>query len=83
MSKRKFYKTIIQLEVLSEYPIEDKTLGDINYEIDEGDCSGLYTTLVQDEICDGKEMAELLIKQGSEPEFFMLDENGNDLNEEG
>jgi hypothetical protein len=28
---------------------------------------------------DAKTMAKLLIKQGSDPEFFRLDEDGNDL----
>lgn len=36
----KFYRTVIQVEVLSEDPFECTDLGEVNYAIAEGDCSG-------------------------------------------
>ncbi|DAC71759.1 MAG TPA: hypothetical protein DSN98_08700 [Thermoplasmata archaeon] len=76
---RKFYRTIYTLEVLSERPIEDLvSLDDLHYMITWGDCSGMTHTEGSEEI-DGATAAKLLIKQGSDPEFFMLDEDGNDL----
>jgi hypothetical protein len=78
----KFYKTIIQIEILSEdEPYgEGQTLGDINYAITEGHCSGKITTISQDEV-HASTMAQLLIAQGSDPEFFMIDKNGEPINE--
>lgn len=77
MTNRKFYKTTIMLEVLSERPIADMELEDIAYEITMGDMSGTYD--VDDvEILNGKQMAEALIKQGSDPMFFMLTDDGED-----
>jgi len=81
MSKRKFYRTVIELEVLSEEPIVDMAIGDINYEMENGHLSGLYKTKIQDKEVNGKEMAKMLQEQGSDPEFFLLDEDGNDIEE--
>jgi len=77
--KRKFYRTVIELEVLSEEPLNDATMGDIDYGINEGGYSGRYVTKIQDQEVDGKTMAELLLEQGSDTEFFNLDENGKDI----
>lgn len=80
MAKRKFYKTIFRVEVLSEdFPVEDvDSLHDIAYQIDEGDCSGKVEH-VRSVRLTGKRAAEALREQGSDPEFFQLDDNGNDL----
>jgi len=79
MSTRKFYKTVIQLEVLSEEPINDcVSLEELSREIEGGDFSGQLETVSSKEV-SGKKMAKLLLKQGSDTEFFMLDEDGNDI----
>jgi len=78
MSKRKFYKTVITLEVLSEEPLEDVPLEYIVQQCDEGDFSGDWNITESQELT-GKEMAQALVGQRSEPEFFNLDEDGNDL----
>jgi len=66
----KYYRTIIQVEVLSDKPLsEEMTLGEIDYQITEGECSGRVTTVSCDEVSP-KEMAELLISQGSDPQFL-------------
>lgn len=76
---REFYRTIIHVEVLSEEPyVFDGNLCDVAADISTGDCSGVARK-VQEEKCKGARMAQLLIAQGSDPEFFRLDENGNDI----
>jgi hypothetical protein len=80
MTERKFHRTVIHVEVLSEEPYTfSGNLSDVARQIYEGDCSGIART-IQTEICDGARMAQLLLAQGSDPEFFMLDEEGNDTN---
>lgn len=75
----KFYKTQYLIEVLSEEPIRgDVNLKDIEYMITEGDCSGDVRTFGSVEI-SGAEAAKLLKRQGSDPSFFRIDENGNDI----
>jgi len=76
-SKRKFYRTLVTVEVLSEEPYCPETLEEVARDICDGDCSGDWTHEKSIEV-DGPTMAKLLIKQGSDPGFFQLDENGND-----
>lgn len=79
MSKRNFYKTVFQVEVLSEEPFNlNASLDDIHYQIIEGNCSG-KTTASSVTTLNGKQAAKELQKQGSDPEFFNLDTDGNDL----
>jgi hypothetical protein len=77
MTKRKFYKTIITVEVLSEKPLQYSDLSHVHYEITDGHCSGIYSN-DSPKILNGKQTAKALLKQGSDPEFFCLDKNGND-----
>ena len=80
---RKFYRTVIQFEILSEEPLTEPplTLEQINYETMDGHCSGQFLETAYETV-DGKRMAELLQKQGSDPEFFNLSETGDDLEED-
>ena len=78
MTKRKFYRTVIQVEVLSEEPYDfGGNLRQLGEDITTGDCSGVART-IQTEECDGARMTRLLVAQGSDPSFFMLDETGED-----
>jgi len=77
MTERKFYKTIIQVEILSEEALPSGlSLTDIDFIISEGDCSGQLQT-ISEEVLDGKQAAQALLKQGSDPDFFMLTEEGD------
>ncbi len=78
MTERKFYRTVVQTEVLSESPIGEIGLDTLHYMITEGDCSGHVKTVLQEEL-DGKQAAEALLNQASDPSFFSLTENGDDL----
>jgi hypothetical protein len=76
-SKRKFYRTVIEVEVLSEEPYDPQTLGGIAHDIMNGDCSGQWEVKENMEV-DGPTMAKMLQEQGSDPEFFQLTEDGED-----
>ena len=78
MTDRKFYRTVINLEILSEVPVNNASMDTISYQINEGSWSGKHSTFIQDQELTGKQAAQFLIHQGSDPEFFMLDEHGND-----
>ena len=73
----KYFKTTFVIEVLSEdLPIDDDvTLSQLEYLITEGDCSGLIRQTAVVEL-SAEEVAKELIAQGSDPEFFGLDEDG-------
>lgn len=74
----KYYQTMVSVEVLSEAPLHPNiTLHEIHDAITTGDCSGQVTHLETE--VDGPTMAMLLIKQGSEPEFFGLEKQGQPL----
>ena len=73
----KFFKTIIQIKVLSEYqPVDDLDLRQIAHEIYDGDCVGTSEVISAKEISPS-DCAEELSEMGSEPEFFGLDRDGN------
>jgi hypothetical protein len=78
---KKFYRTVIEIEVLSEEPVSFSELDEIHYAITQGHCSGDWIVNSQSEVTP-KHMAQLLIAQGSDPEFLGLDEDGNIMGDE-
>jgi hypothetical protein len=74
MSNRKFYRTEIKVVVSFKYD----NLHDVALAITTGDCSGEYKT-ANSTILTGKQIAEALKAQGSDPGFFQLDDQGEDL----
>lgn len=77
MTKRKFHQTVVQITILSEYPAEWDSLGDIAHEMLAGDWSGNVRE-TRHKILNGKQTAKALINQGSDPGFFQLMDNGED-----
>lgn len=78
-SKRKFYKSLFTVEVLSEEPLPaDVDLETVNYQCDQGDWSGDFRRAKLNVQVDGPTMAKLLQAQGSDPGFFQLTEKGED-----
>jgi len=76
---KKFHRYVYKVEVLSENPLpSDICLNDVGWEITRGNCSGKMLDTEHEEV-DGKKMAELLINQGSDPEFFNLTEDGEEF----
>jgi hypothetical protein len=83
VSKRIFYRNVIAIEVLSEEPLSgNESLSDIAYLINEGPCSGKVETTIGNEQVDGRRMAQLLNAQESDTEFFGLDEEGRDVDDD-
>ena len=78
---KKFYKTILQIEILSENePMGEYPLHVINYEITEGSCSGRSKVISETELT-GEQAAKALREQGSDPSLFQLDYDGTELPE--
>jgi len=79
MTARKFYQTIIAIEVLSEEPIPAGTdLPDIVQESIDGEYS-LRILKYYERPLNGKQVAKALLKQASAPSFFQLTEEGEEL----
>ena len=79
-SKRTFHKYEIRVVVLTEDPIpDDASLEEIAHQGVEGDYS--IDWKIDHAPIDAPTTAKLLLKQRSDPEFFGLDENGNDADE--
>lgn len=77
--KKKLFRKVIQVEILSEEELpEGMTLEQIQYEINEGDCSGQIITKKQ-EVVTGRKAAKMVMAQGSDPTFFQMNEFGNEI----
>jgi len=76
LSERKFYRTVIQVEVLSEEPYEFNGLEQLAQDVTSGDCSGKDTTIIDNQSVTAPEMAKMLRAQGSDPGFLGLDDEG-------
>lgn len=72
----KLVKTTITIEVLSEEGEYYGDIFDLVYDTVDGHFSGIVSNRVHKELTP-KQMAKALQKQGSDPEFFNLDEDGN------
>ncbi len=86
MAKRKFYKTLVTIEVLSEdKPVADDLTAEDLYrvadEILDGSWSGAVKVSDPVEL-SGEEAAQALIEQESDPSFFNLAADGRDLDDE-
>ncbi len=73
-----YHRTVIQVEVLSQEPLGDMCLAGIADQMARGNFSGRVRTVSAVEV-NGPAMANLLIGQGSDPEFFGLDEHGQEV----
>ncbi len=80
MTKRKFYRTTITLEILSEHDIGGLDIQQVVGEMVDGELSGRILEWIPERI-GGRTAAMLLMKQGSDPGFFGLDEKGNEVQE--
>lgn len=77
MSPRKFYKLEFKAELLSEVPIDGPFTFDDLGNLSNGDCSGSLKH-VATKVINAKQCAKALQKQGSDPEFFMINSKGED-----
>lgn len=75
----RYYRNVFRVEVLSEgASFTDTDLIAMHDAITDGDCSGAVRVESTEEV-DGPTMARLLRAQGSDPDFFQLDDNGQEL----
>ena len=78
--KKKIYRTIIQYEILSDEPYHDENLDEIVFECYEGSWSGnLGKTKVLNQELRGKKAIKFIKEQGSDPAFFGMDDQGNEI----
>ena len=76
--KRKFFKTVIRMTILSEDAPVFGSLAEIERAVDDGDLVGQVSVLKQIQISP-RATARALSRYGSEPGFFQLKGNGEDL----
>jgi hypothetical protein len=79
-NQKTIYKSIITIEVLHEKPInmEEQTLARVISEIDDGDWSGKFSVTEQNIPLVGMNAVAATKAQGSDPEFFGMDDEGNE-----
>ena len=73
MTERKFYKTTVTIEILSEDEPWDGTLEWLSYDISEGEYVGAGEWRKSEEVT-AERMVTLLEEAGSDAGFFGLDE---------
>lgn len=78
MTSRKFHKTVVQITILSEEEIGSVTPEQIAYQISGGEWSG-YVEITSRQEINGADAAKGLMEQGSDPEFFRITEEGEEL----
>ena len=83
MTNRKFYRAIYQVVILSEVPLNEKlseklSLRDMDLLDIDPDLS-TSVNQIEVETLDGKQAVEVLKSHGRHPEFFLLTEEGEDL----
>ena len=79
MTARKFYKKVYRVEVLSMEPIPD---GIELENVLEESTVGWYSSDIHEDaetVLNGEDMAKELVKQRSDPGFFGLTSDGNDV----
>lgn len=80
--KKTLYKTIIQVEVLSETPVTDEfchNLSALGHEITQGEMSGLITTLASNVELEGEGAVRECNLHGTSTDFFMMNEQGEEF----
>ena len=81
-SKRTFYRTVLQVVVLSETPYNETSLEQVAEDITEGNQVGSVSITSENEEMNGKTAVVFLKEAGSDPSFFQLTKDGDDLIED-
>jgi hypothetical protein len=74
---RRFYRTVIRYEVLSEKPLVHVSLSDLQELCDSGPNCGRFLSFNTKGL-NGRQAALALYTAGSEPGFFRLTDDGED-----
>jgi hypothetical protein len=80
MPEKLLYKTRVVIEVISHNPFHFHDLQTLDHDITDGECSGKIDVSDSVEI-KGKEALELIMAQGTDPEFFGMNRHGNDADD--
>jgi hypothetical protein len=82
MSKPKtIHRSVIKIEILHEDKVDmgEQSMQHILQEITFGDWSGVMNVTKSNEPLTGKAAADATKAQGSSPEFFQMDNDGNEI----
>jgi len=81
MAKKPIYRNVLKFEILSDTPLDgSESLENIAYACDKGDCVGRFIeNEVTNEKLEGSEASHKLYVMGSQPEFFNIDNEGNEI----
>ena len=83
MKKKVLYRTVVQFEILSEEPIpEGMDMEEIMAECEDGAYSGKTTVIAENKPVVGKRAVNMVVNQGSDPEFFQMDSRGYEISDE-
>jgi len=77
INKRKFFKTRIVVDVLSDEPYNPSTIAQVAYDITDGSCLGSWNVENSREL-DGREAVVASEEMGSDCTWFDLDPDGSD-----
>ena len=72
MQKTKYFKTRVVVDVLSEDTPWDGSLAELHYDITTGPCSGVVSKDFEE--LDSSRMVEECLHQGTDPEFFGIED---------
>lgn len=79
MRKAAIYKTVLTIEVLSDEPLDPQmSTSDVVRDMIFGTTSGI-TKRSSPKLLKGKHAVKEIHKHGTDPSFFFMDENGNEL----
>ena len=82
MTHRKFYRSIITVEVIHEDHralAKLEGLDEVHNLITDGPCSGFWNVTKGPTAMNGRQTARYLLKEGSDPEVLGLTERGEDV----
>lgn len=86
MAKKIIHKTIVIIEILHEEKVDmdNYTLSQIMYNIDEGGWSGVVRVKEGQSNIElkGKKAVDAVKNQGTDTEFFQMDDEGNELDDD-
>jgi hypothetical protein len=80
MAKRVIYRNTFIVTILSEEMLSgDENLATMHEQMINGDWSGVIKDIKRNEPLKGAQAVNAILAQGSDPEFFRMDRQGNEL----
>lgn len=76
--KKKLHRTIIQVEVLSNYRYDFVGLDHLVYDITDGDCSG-NAKIIKSDTVEGLEAVKSVHEHKTDTDLFFMDDQGNEM----